>query len=221
MFCVSCGKKIYGDETFCPFCGIKIPQMKSRATANTNMAHTVNGAAITAQPTNGAAVTAQPTNGVAITTQPTNGAAILPHPADGVAATQPADSAMAAQPADDAKPTRLRGFAKGWMIFVIVTYSAAIGSNATYFTNAEYMKILLPPLLCIAGAIVGAALLFKAKPIGIIVMAAFSIALFMFNGSKYGNVTLVTGMGLPLLVFSYIFTRKQINYRKIIAQKKT
>jgi len=162
-FCTSCGRRLFGDEDFCPYCGKTLYAAPQGNTA-------------------------------------------------AYAAAQPAGEWTQSAPVSP--KTGLTGFAKGWMIFVIIAYSAVIASNLTYLTNPNYARILLPPLLCVGAMIAGAALLLKAKPYGLWIMLAFSLALFLFNGSRYGNAMLVTGMGLPLLILTWVFTRKQISYGK-------
>ena len=123
------------------------------------------------------------------------------------ASAMPAASIMPTKP-----KTGLHGFAKGWMIFVIVAYSAVIASNLTYMTDPYRAGLLIMPMLCIAAIIVGAALLLKAKPYGFWIMSAFSIILMLLNGLTSNNYMLVTGGGLIYLFLTWLFTRKQINY---------
>jgi len=212
MYCSSCGRQAPEEEIVCPYCAYK---------HGTPIYHTpVPGQNPLPTPAPQQNTAPVPQQGFAPTPQQNT----APTPQQYFAPTQQQNTAPAPQysfspapqqyiaPALVKEKTGLHGFAKGWMIFVIVAYSAVIASNAQYFTNSYYMGILLPPLLCVAVTIVGAALVMRRKPYGLWIMTIFSIVLFMFNGSRYGNVMLVTGMGLPLLILTWVFTRKQIHY---------
>ena len=108
---------------------------------------------------------------------------------------------------------RLRGFARGWTIFMIVYCSADIASLLPYINNhSKYWEILIPPLLCLIAMIVGAAKILKAKPHGLWIMITASFVMVLLSGLSIGNVTLITGGGFLFVLLTWVFTRKEINY---------
>ena len=193
MFCSSCGRQLIGSEAFCPSCGKKIRQEQPIALT--------------------AVAKPQP----APIPAPTQAAQTAPTPAAVV--TQPSPYPLPPSPSATPMPIQatasgagLRGFPKGWMIFVIITYAAVIASNLTYMSNSLYARILLPPLLCVCVMIIGAVMVLKGKAYGLWIMIGFSIILMFFNGTGYGGVTLITGGGIVIWVLTWIITRKQIHY---------
>lgn len=65
---------------------------------------------------------------------------------------------------------------------------------------------------CVAGMLTGAVMVLKLKSYGLWLMIGLSIVFMLFNGSKHGNITLITAGGLPILLVTWLATRKQICY---------
>jgi hypothetical protein len=211
MFCTSCGNELSENDKFCVQCGKSVRQASSGEEQPAPVESQPVTAFVPASPAQTSTSPAQvPASPARISASPFQAPV---HPAQmSSSSAQTRFTTSGTSPVSFKNKAGLKGFAKGWMIFVIVAYSSVIASNLTYMTDPELSGILLPPLLCVGGMITGAAMVLKAKSQGLWVMIAFSVVLMLFNGTRYGNVMLITGMGLPFLFFTWLITRKQIHY---------
>lgn len=114
-------------------------------------------------------------------------------------------------PANEKKP--LSGFAKGWTIFMIVYPCAVIASVLPDLSNPSVAGLIMLPVIFLAGMIVGSAMMLKKRAIGYLVLLVSSILLTIISGTSMGRYTLISSGGLVLVFLTWLFTRKQIDYR--------
>ncbi len=108
----------------------------------------------------------------------------------------------------------LRGFAKGWTIFMIVYASAFAATLFPYLSNPSVVGIMLPILLFAAGMIVGLVFMLKKRKYGFWILLASSLLITLMSGMKFRNYTVFSSGGLVLVLLTFLFTRKQLFIRK-------
>ncbi len=107
----------------------------------------------------------------------------------------------------------LRGFAKGWVIFMIVYVSAFGLSTLQYADKPGTGGIMLPFLLFSAVMVTGLSFLLKKKVYGFLILLAGGVLITAMNGAAFGNYTVISSGGLVLVFLTWLFTSKQIEYR--------
>jgi hypothetical protein len=109
----------------------------------------------------------------------------------------------------------LKGFAKGWVIFMLVYCFAAAGSLLQYFGRAggSGTANLLLILLFIGGMAAGLVIMLKKRALGFWILLASSILLAMMRGSSFSGYSVSQAGGLVLVFLTWLFTQKQINYK--------
>lgn len=106
----------------------------------------------------------------------------------------------------------LRGFAKGWTIFMIVYTSAAAGSALQYLNNPRTAGLVILPFLGFCGMVLGSVFLLKKRPSGLWIMAGCSLLVTLLSGSSSGGYILISSGGIVFAFLSWLFTRKQIDF---------
>ena len=128
----------------------------------------------------------------------------------GTSNIDPAHPGQASSPPQaKAKTSRLTGFPKGWTIFMIVYTAAAAASMLSYrFTQSATLLFLF-----FCGMAVGCVIMLRKRAFGFWILLASAILAKMMAGSTIGNNTVVSAGGLVLVFLTWLFTRKQIDYR--------
>ncbi len=134
------------------------------------------------------------------------GGSFCPHCGGKVQAAPTGAAALAAK----AEPG-LQGFAKGWVIFTIVLYSAYIMSNLTNLSNPSMAGLLLPALVLLGIMVFGAVLMLKMKPYGFYIQLGAAFIFLMLSGISNGRYMLSTS-GSLFVFLTWLFTRKQLDY---------
>ena len=102
---------------------------------------------------------------------------------------------------------KLSGFPRGWVIFMIIYVSASLMS----ILNDPEKIFVFGLFLC--GMIIGLSLMLKKRHYGFWILLGSSIMLTMINGTVFGGSSIVSSGGLILVFLTWLFTRKQIDYR--------
>ena len=102
----------------------------------------------------------------------------------------------------------LRGFPKGWTIFLIVYISTFACTMLPNLVKAPGM--ILPLLLFLAGMIAGLAFMLKGRAYGFWILLASSVLITLMNGMQSGQYTIFTSGGLVLVIATFFIVRKQL-----------
>ncbi|MEL7608894.1 MAG: hypothetical protein AAGU74_05270 [Bacillota bacterium] len=108
------------------------------------------------------------------------------------------------------KTSGLHGFAKGFVIFMIVCVSAAIASMLNYRDYSGAGTILVPLALFFGIMITGLALMLKGKAYGFWVLLAGSFFAFLMTGASAGGLMVSSAGGLVLVIITFFLTNKQL-----------
>ena len=109
----------------------------------------------------------------------------------------------------------LKGFAKGWVIFMLIYCLASAASLLQYLgrSTASGTGTILILILFLGGMTLGLAIMLNKRASGFWILLISSILLAMMRGSSFGGYSVSQAGGLVLVFFTWLFTRKQINYR--------
>jgi len=110
------------------------------------------------------------------------------------------------------KKETVQGFAKGWVIFMIVYASAAGLSVARYLTNSTLGGIMALFMLFCGVMVTGLALLLKKKAYGLWILLAGSALITAMSGMQADDYIVLSSGGLVLTGVTWLVTRKQIRY---------
>ena len=110
----------------------------------------------------------------------------------------------------------LRGFAKGWTIFIIV-YCASFAASLVRFLGDKGASAIIAPIILFSLVMVtGSAFMLKGRAYGFWILLAGSVLITLMNGVQSGNYTAIASGGLVLVVITFFITRKQLG---ILAKK--
>lgn len=105
----------------------------------------------------------------------------------------------------------LRGFAKGWIIFTIILYSAYILANLANLTNPYMAGLLLPALILLGIMDFGAVLILRMNPCGFYIQLGAALMLLMLSGTYSGRYMMSTSGSIVVLV-TWLCTKDQLDY---------
>jgi hypothetical protein len=107
--------------------------------------------------------------------------------------------------------TGLRGFAKGWTIFMIVYCAAFAVSLLPYLGSASGVAgFMLLIIIFSIGMVVGLVLMLKGRASGYWLLLASSLLITLMNGTKTGGNVAITSGGLVLVIITFFIVRKQL-----------
>jgi hypothetical protein len=115
---------------------------------------------------------------------------------------------------DTSEKASLTGFAKGWVIFMLIYSLANAASLLQYlgrYTGGTGTFLIL--ILFLGGMALGLAFMLKKRASGFWILTISSILFTAMTGSSFAGYTVITSGGLVLVFLTWLFTRKQINYR--------
>ena len=128
----------------------------------------------------------------------------------GTSNVDPAQPGQASSPPQaKAKTSRLTGFPKGWTIFMIVYTAAAAASMLSHGFSRNVALLVL--FFC--GMAVGCVIMLKGRASGFWILLASAILAKLMTGRTIGNYTVSSAGALVLVLLTWLFTRKQIDYR--------
>jgi hypothetical protein len=105
----------------------------------------------------------------------------------------------------------LSGFARGWIIFLIVINIAGCITSLQTASQAGLAGLMVSVLVVFCVYVAGLFLLYYKKAIGIYVALIANLMTFMVTGN-YGSYSVILRSGLLQVILTYFFTRQQISY---------
>lgn len=104
-------------------------------------------------------------------------------------------------------PKTLTGFAKGWVMFMIIAHFAAIGAQLPYI----HKPMITMFAVFVSVMIVGFILIYNKKPYGLYITAISNILALIIMNNYFGNAVSVKG-SIIFVIITFLVTKKQVKY---------
>ncbi len=124
-----------------------------------------------------------------------------------------AASAQESRPTAASVPSKtVTGFAKAWIIFLIVVNVASACAPASYLSNSSVAGTVAVFMLLAAIVATGYFLLLYKNPTGLYMLLIANFLAMLMNGMRVGSYSISVQTGLIAGIITYFITRKQVPY---------
>ncbi|MFH0785071.1 MAG: hypothetical protein V2B20_24380 [Pseudomonadota bacterium] len=104
-------------------------------------------------------------------------------------------------------PKNLTGFAKGWVMFMIIAHFAAIGAQLQNI----HEPVIIMFALFVSVMIIGFVLLYYRKPYGLYITAVSNTLALIIMNNAFGNGVNLRG-SIIFVIITFFVTKKQLKY---------